>query len=575
MSSSSKVGLKRPLVTCLVAMLVLVASTTSSSGSVTATQGTVYTGYGFDTCRAPSLPALTAWLSSPYRALGIYVGGLNRACPDGNLSAAWVATATAAGWSLAPLYVGRQAPCVSQPGLARIDAASAGAEGLAAADDAVARAAAFGLVGGTPIYFDMEGYSTTDTACTQVVQAFLSAWTAELHARGYVAGVYGSAASTIRDLAALAAVPGATPPDDVWIANWNGTAAVFGDPYVPDSVWTNHQRLHQYQGGHNETYGGVTLNIDSNYLDGAVVAASGVAAQPPPPPPPPPSRTSTAGSVSSGDGRASVTWPATAFPAPATVTLGPSTLVRSPQGVGSGVYIVQLGASDAANGAPISRFAAPLALHLFPASRTTLPFFSTDGQTWTPLPRTQTASLAVGADSAYAVEPDGTLSVSTLVPGLFGLFPDSQPPTPPAALAGRFVRGKLLLRWQASTDNSGSVAGYQVTLGGTPLLTVPGTTRQAAVATFNPSTPTVYRLVAVDAAGNKSSPSPALVVVPNRRPADAPRAIPAWVSKLLAWQQSGNAGARPVTPKPLPAWYWHWAAWRSSPFHVRANAGNR
>jgi peptidoglycan hydrolase-like protein with peptidoglycan-binding domain len=28
-----------------------------------------------------------------------------------------------------------------------------------------------------------------------------------------------------------------------------------------------HKRVHQYRGGHNETYGGVTINIDNNWLD--------------------------------------------------------------------------------------------------------------------------------------------------------------------------------------------------------------------------------------------------------------------------------------------------------------------
>ena len=29
-------------------------------------------------------------------------------------------------------------------------------------------------------------------------------------------------------------------------------------------------RIHQYQGGHNETWNGVTFNIDSNFEDGPV-----------------------------------------------------------------------------------------------------------------------------------------------------------------------------------------------------------------------------------------------------------------------------------------------------------------
>ena len=37
--------------------------------------------------------------------------------------------------------------------------------------------------------------------------------------------------------------------------------------------WANHQRLHQYRGGHNDTYGGAELNVDSDYVDAATAAA--------------------------------------------------------------------------------------------------------------------------------------------------------------------------------------------------------------------------------------------------------------------------------------------------------------
>ena len=70
-------------------------------------------------------------------------------------------SAVAGGWSLLPLYVGLQAPCVGQSGLQKIDPALAPVQGAAAADDAVVRAGAFGLLAGTPIYFDMEAYKTT------------------------------------------------------------------------------------------------------------------------------------------------------------------------------------------------------------------------------------------------------------------------------------------------------------------------------------------------------------------------------------------------------------------------------
>src|SRR5689334_13189667 len=133
----------------------------------------VFTGYGFESCTAPSTSALKAWAASPYRAVGIYLGGVNRACKDGNLSASWVSTTLASGWSLLPLYVGLQAPCVGQSGLQRISTvpATAATQGSAAADDAVAKATTFGLPSDSPIYYDMEGYKTNDTACTRAVQS--------------------------------------------------------------------------------------------------------------------------------------------------------------------------------------------------------------------------------------------------------------------------------------------------------------------------------------------------------------------------------------------------------------------
>ena len=121
---------------------------------------------------------------------------------------------------------------------------------------------------GSPIYFDMEGYGRTSKASNATL-TFLAAWTKRLHALGYRSGVYGSSASTIADLAGQIGL-GYALPDDIWTANWNGRADT-ADPYVPNSAWSRHQRLHQFRGGHNETYGGVTINIDSDYVDGATV----------------------------------------------------------------------------------------------------------------------------------------------------------------------------------------------------------------------------------------------------------------------------------------------------------------
>lgn len=230
-----------------------------------------YTGLGFDACAAPSAKTMTAWLSSPYRAVGIYVGGSNRGCSQPNLTSSWVTAQAAAGWKFIPTYVGLQAPGSSCGSCAEIDPDRAESQGKAAAVDAAAKMRALGLGPGNPVYFDMEHYKRGGTN-TLAALAFLAAWTKQLHADGYTSGVYSSASSGIADLVAAYGT-GYTEPDAIWIANWNGLKTT-SDPYVPDAYWAEHQRLHQYRGGHKETYGGVSVNIDSNYLDGPVAPES-------------------------------------------------------------------------------------------------------------------------------------------------------------------------------------------------------------------------------------------------------------------------------------------------------------
>jgi hypothetical protein len=236
-----------------------------------AAPGQVYSGLGFDACSAPSTAALSAWSVSPFRAVGIYIGGANMACSQSNLNAAWVSGESALGWHMIPIYVGLQSP-TSGCGCATISPALASSEGTAAAQDAVAQAEAIGLGTGNPVYFDMENYTRTTTA-TGAVLAFLEAWTTELHDAGYLSGVYSSADSGITDLVAQAsAATGYIEPDDIWIADWNGQQTTV-DSHVPSTEWPTDQRLHQFEGGHTDNYGGTSINIDGDYLDGATAAA--------------------------------------------------------------------------------------------------------------------------------------------------------------------------------------------------------------------------------------------------------------------------------------------------------------
>jgi hypothetical protein len=233
--------------------------------------GAIFTGLGFDACTAPSSRSMAAWEDSPYRAIGVYIGGSNRGCSQPNLTASWVAAQTAAGWHMIPTYVGLQAPTSSCSSCARLSSSQATAQGTAAAIDAVEQAAAVAMGPGSPIYFDMESYSPTSSASAATL-AFLEAWTTKLHSLGYLSGVYSSSASGIADLADQIG-SGYIQPDHLWFANWNGQASS-ADSYIPASAWAAHQRIHQYRGGHDEAYGGVTINIDNNYVDAATVGTA-------------------------------------------------------------------------------------------------------------------------------------------------------------------------------------------------------------------------------------------------------------------------------------------------------------
>ena len=542
----------------LAVVAVLAATGVTGSSAAGSAQTAIFTGYGFDACSAPAVASMQAWTASPYRALGIYIGGANRACVNANLTPAWLGSVESLGFSFLPLYVGLQAPCVSQKSLALISPSSAQAQGAAAANDAAGRAGALGLLAGTPLYFDMEGYATKNPTCSQAVQAFLTGWVSQLHALGYVAGVYGSAASTIRDMALISPLP-----DDAWIANWNGQASVFGDQYVSDSLWADHQRVHQYKGGHKETWGGVTINIDSDYVDGAVVGP--VVTSPTPQPPP------TAGSVGSGDSNATASWPDGAFAASAVVTLTPATPTVAPAGFGPGGYAVALAVNDAATAPPtaVTTFVLPVTVHIVPQPQGEVPAFSTDGgTTWAALQQIAPGTLPVGVSAGYSREADGSIDILTLEPGVFGLLPDVTPPGQPTNVSARFVQRGLTLTWGPAPDAS-QIVGYQILFDGIPLLTKSGTGRRAVAHRFHATGLTVYRVRAEDAAGNFGKPSRPFVVVPTVRPRTVPHAIPHWAQDLYAWQHT-HSGTRPAAaPKRPPAWYWVWAAWRATPFHLK------
>jgi hypothetical protein len=275
------------LATALVGALIWTAPAQAADNPVTPGD---FTGYGFDQCLAPTSSRMdTWWLTSPFAAVGIYVSGASRGCPSQpNLTPTWISHQLASGWRLLPITLGPQAWCTTRDRYlhqVRIDwhpggdYSAARNQGKAEADKTVGVTRKLGISKGSTLWYDIEAFDTGRTYCRESAKTFLSGWTTRLHTLGYKSGVYSSAASGIRmlDDARVSTPKKFTLPDQLWIADWNGKADVYSS-YTRNDGWMPHARVHQYRGGHNETYGGVTINIDSNWLD--VGKGSHLAAEP-------------------------------------------------------------------------------------------------------------------------------------------------------------------------------------------------------------------------------------------------------------------------------------------------------
>ena len=235
---------------------------------------TAYVGQGFDTCEIPSESQMqTWWNNSPYSAVNLYIGGSVRACGNAALDAEYLTKLYNQGWKFIPTWVGPQAPCWSTNPAYVFSSTEIAAfnEGYNEAELATAVAQSLGLTNsdgsGTIIYYDLEHYSETNTTCGNAATAFISGWTKRMHELGNLAGVYASPLNAV-DWWGIE-----YQPDAVWIAHWTEDsytpdASVYGSRYIPDAYWNDHRRLRQYAGNLKETWGGLTLNIDSDVLDG-------------------------------------------------------------------------------------------------------------------------------------------------------------------------------------------------------------------------------------------------------------------------------------------------------------------
>ncbi|WP_235978716.1 MULTISPECIES: DUF1906 domain-containing protein [Streptomyces] len=232
----------------------------------------VFQGQAFDTCRTPSLGAMSAWRKSHYRAVGVYFGGRGRACKrQPNLNRSWMVSVHRDGWNVLPLYVGSQSPCVISDNKKHVPIGDRPWEqGTAEGRDAVEAAAALGMARHSALYLDMEAYDQGQRACAETTLEFVRAWSREVRRQGYVPGFYSSAGSGVAHMESARRDGVRDLPEVMWFARWRSEPNTDGEPVLAPDAWQPNRRIHQYEGDVTEEHGGVPMQIDRNLVDAPV-----------------------------------------------------------------------------------------------------------------------------------------------------------------------------------------------------------------------------------------------------------------------------------------------------------------
>ncbi|MDR3723344.1 MAG: DUF1906 domain-containing protein [Terracidiphilus sp.] len=240
---------------------------------------------GFDACTLPTTAQMQTWAtSSPYKVIGTYIGGVDYACKSSltNYTASWASTVLGQGWELIPIWVGLQAPNGTTSTVRMsTDPATAYTQGVTEANSAIAAMAALGFNQGSPILYDMEAYTYSNTTYRAATQSFLQGWTTQLHTQGYISGVYSSHPEFKYWYPTLIS----PIPDIIWYGYFFSSGVACGATCqtvyptntsfdISTSYWTNDHRMRQTSSGFNSTYGGLTLNIDEDWVDAAMVTAT-------------------------------------------------------------------------------------------------------------------------------------------------------------------------------------------------------------------------------------------------------------------------------------------------------------
>jgi hypothetical protein len=228
---------------------------------------------GFDSCTRPTASQMsTWWANSPYYVYYNYIGGSSYNSNCSAPSGSWIDTVTSSAsqaWNLVFTWVGPQAPasCTSRSfsTYMSLNTTTAYNQGTSEGASAYNKLVNLGVSTlNAPVAYDIEGYNG-GASCRAAVKSLMKGWADQLAlAPAQKSGSYGSSCSAyIDDFAS-----DGNSPDFIWGADWGNSKNTTSISCVSDTHWTNHQRHEQWKGGHSETWGGVTLSIDSDCANG-------------------------------------------------------------------------------------------------------------------------------------------------------------------------------------------------------------------------------------------------------------------------------------------------------------------
>ena len=144
---------------------------------------------------------------------------------------------------------------------------------MAEADEAVAAALAYGHRRGSTLWYDLEAFDINQPACRDSALALVSAWTDRLHAARLHERLllqrrvgHQDARRRPRGHRRRLRCPTRSGSPTTSAAPSRATWGTTRTEYISDDGWPGN-RMRQFCGTHTETYGGVSITIDSNFMD--------------------------------------------------------------------------------------------------------------------------------------------------------------------------------------------------------------------------------------------------------------------------------------------------------------------